>query len=812
MSLTLNEARARAALVTDVSYDISLDLTDRETFGSRTTVRFTVTEDDASTFLEIFDASDVSVTGADDWEHRDDRVVLTGLAAGAHEVSVSARLPYVTNGDGMHTFTDPADGETYVSAYLGMDMAHHVFACFDQPDIKGPLTLTTVAPDGWTVVGNGVATQDGGTWTFAATPPISTYLFVVCAGPWHSHTWEYAGLPFGWHARRSLAPLLDRDAAELRRITEACFSHYTSTFTPPYAFDSYDQMMVPEHNWGALETPGAVTFRDELLFRGEPTPMQRVGRASVIAHEMAHMWFGDLATFVWWEDSWLNESFADYMGYQVAAQAVGEQDAWTSVALRRKTSGYRADARRSTHRIAEDAESMVDVDTAFGNFDQITYAKGSAALRQLVTWLGEETFVAGANAYLEANAFGNATLADFLDALDDVSDRDVRTWAEQWLRTTGYDTIRVTRRDDVPVLTRDGSRPHTFSVAAYDDSGTHVGTRLVDLADESLELPEYAGLAVLPNAGDETFAALDLDEQTWEFVQAHLSSIDEPLTRAVTWWGAIAATRAGTLPVADFLNLVARHLSGERHPMVFEGALSLTLDAVVTPLLSPDQLPRAAEVVAAACTLALAGSPEPSLAVAATRGLAGTTSDPELLREWLASGQVEGRELDRDLRWIVVRRLVALGADPALIDTELADDPSASGELGARAARAAIPTAEAKAAAWTQMYDGAPSNREFTATSEGFWTAGQADLVAPYLTRYAAEAPAVAERRGQAYSLVVGNAFPFLPLGTDELRGLRDALATRVAKGVTTVLGRTWNDRIDDLDVALRLRASSVVE
>ncbi|MBA3781740.1 MAG: aminopeptidase N [Nocardioides sp.] len=806
MSLTLNEARARAALVTDVAYDIALDLTDRDTFGSTTTVRFTVTEEGASTFLELFDASAVAVSGAEAWEHSGNRVVLTGLAAGAHEVTVSARLPYVTNGDGMHTFTDPADGETYVSAYLGMDMAHHVFACFDQPDIKAPLSLTAVAPEGWTVIGNGVASQDGSTWSFATTPAVSTYLFVVCAGPWHSYTWEYAGLPFGWHARRSLAPLLERDAAELRRITEACFSYYTDVFEPPYAFDSYDQLMVPEHNWGALETPGAVTFRDEMLFRGEPTPMQRVARASVIAHEMAHMWFGDLATFVWWEDSWLNESFADYMGYQVASHAVGEQDAWTSVALRRKTTGYRADARRSTHPIAEDAEAMIDVDTAFGNFDHITYAKGSATLRQLVTWLGEETFLAGANAYLTAHAFANATLADFLDALDEVSDRDVRTWAEQWLRSTGHDTIRVTRDGDVPVLHREGSRPHRFTVAAYDATGTHVGSRLVDLAEAPVELPEYAGCAVLPNAGDETFAALDLDEQTWAFVQAHLSSIEQPLTRAVIWWAAIAATRAGTLSIDDLFGLVARHLSAERHPMVFEGALLLTQDAVLTPLLPPGRLAEAEEVVSAACTLALAGSPEPSLAVSAARGLTNTTSDTDLLREWLSSGQVDGRELDRDVRWLVVRRLIALGADPALIDTELADDPSASGELGARAARAAIPTADAKAAAWGEMYDGDPSNREFTATSAGFWTAGQAELVAPYLARYAAEAPAVAERRGQAYSLVVGNSFPFLPLATEDLQGLRDALAARVDEGVTTVLARTWSDRVDDLDVALKLR------
>ena len=296
---------------------------------------------------------------------------------------------------------------------------------------------------------DGDRTRPGSTWRFTTTPPISTYLFTVCAGPWHSRTWEHAGLPFGWHARASLAAELDRDFDNLREVTERCFDFYTRTFDEPYPFDSYDQVMGPGHNWGAMETAGCVTFRDEYLPRNEPDAGELVDRATVIAHEMAHMWFGDLVTMKWWQDTWLNESFADFMGYHVAHEA-GVLGSWPDFSLNRKPTGYVADGRRSTHPIAEDAEHLVDVDTAFTNFDMITYAKGASVLHQLVIWLGWDTFVKGTNVYLTRHRFGNAELADYLEALDSVTDRDVRGWAESYLRTTGFDTIRVTREGDVP--------------------------------------------------------------------------------------------------------------------------------------------------------------------------------------------------------------------------------------------------------------------------------------------------------------------------------------------------------------------------
>ena len=372
MSLTLQEARTRGASLSDVSYAVTLDLTGPGTgwFGCRTSVRFRSTAE--RTFLELTDAAELRVTvnGAPvDPAYQGTRIPLTGLLTDVpNEVVVEARLPFVTDGAGMHTMTDPADGETYVSAYVGMDLAQKVFPCFDQNDLKAPIALTVHADPAWSVLANGrTLASDGGQWRFATTPPIPVALFVVAAGPWASQRWEHAGLAFGWHARASLADELARDVGELRAITEGCFDHFAELFEEPYPFDSFDQVFVPGLNWGAQEMPGCVTYRDELLPRGAVPEHLRLFRAAVIAHEMSHMWFGDLVTMTWWEDTWLQESFADYMGYRVAADGAGFAGALLGHEAGRKPGAYDADERRSTHPVAPDPEDVPDVDSAAGD-------------------------------------------------------------------------------------------------------------------------------------------------------------------------------------------------------------------------------------------------------------------------------------------------------------------------------------------------------------------------------------------------------------------------------------------------------------
>ncbi len=803
MSLTLSEARVRADLLSAISYDVRLDLTgpqDSPTFGCRTTVRF----DSAGpeTFLELTDASELRLTvnGTPVAEPSYDgrRIVLSGL--GAHnEVVVEARVPYVTDGDGMHTFTDPADGERYVSAYLGMDIAQRVFACFDQPDLKATVALGVKADPRWTVVANGRTTsREAGSWEFATTPAISTYLFVVCAGPWHSVTWEHRGLPFGWHARRSLAAELDRDAEELMATTSACFDHYGELFSEPYAFDSYDQAFVPGQNWGALETPGCVTYRDELLPRVRITDHDRMRRGTVIAHEMAHMWFGNLVTMRWWEDSWLNESFADYMGFRVGAEAAGFEGSLVNFEALRKPGGYDADERRSTHPVAAVTEDVGDVDTAFGNFDSISYAKGNSVVRQLVTWLGDEDFLAGVNAYLTRHRFANATLADFVDALDSASGRDVRGWVDAWLRTTGFDTIRVQRDGEVPVLVREGSRPHRVRVTAYDDALRQVDTRPVDLAGEPVRCEDWAGLVVVPNTHGETFARIRLDERSWDAVAAGLAGLDDDLARAVLWASAYDLVRCGELDADGFLALLARQLPREANVAIVEGVLARTRTQIIPCQVVADRAAEALDTVAAACWAGLENAPDEQLALALTRGLATSSRDDDVLRAWLADNRTAtGTELDPELRWEVVHRLAETGgAEADLIDAELAHDPSVGGELGAATARAALPHLAAKDAAWAAMAeDEHVSNRMFSALARGLWSVEQADLLAPYVERYLREAPGIAERRGQAFSQVVGHAFPALPLDDGQVAMLREALAG----DVPTVLKRLWQDRYDDL-------------
>ena len=807
----LPEARERAALLSDVHTVLHLDLTSADDFAVEATISFRCNEPGASSFLELNGGSEVTLDG-NPAAYDAGRIALTDLAE-HNEVRVTARMPYVTDGDGMTVTIDPADGERYVCAHTSMDITQKVIPCFDQPDLKSTFTLTVTAPAHWTVLANGLledrASGEGAdTWTFATTPPFSSYLFTLVGGPWVSVTWDepYAPapggtLPFGWHARASQERELRRDAEELRRITSACFQHYTTIFEPDYPYADYQQVFAPGLNWGAMEFPGCVVFRDSYLPQGTPTELEREWVASTVAHEMAHMWFGDLVTMKWWEDSWLNESFADFMGFDVAGVAAGYTDAWTSAALTRKPTGYRADRRRSTHPIAEDTDKIVDVDTAFANFDMITYAKGNAALAQLGHWLGEEDFLAGVNRHLTTHAFGNATLADFLDSLDAATDLDVRGWAQAWLRTTGFDTLVVAREASgdgrsVPVLTRDGSRPHRLTVSAYDDAMRLVGSRDVQLGAEPVRLEEFAGRVVVPNSGDETFAVIRPDEQSWAAITAGLSSVESHLTRAMLWWTAVDLCESQVIAVADLVALADEHLRPETHPLVFEGVLR-ALQLVTRRRGEPAEVAGHLAVIADIARGAVDGG-APTLAPGASRVLARLSSDAGFLRDWL------GREdVDPGVRWAAVQRLAELG-DPSHIDAESVRDPSVSGHHAALTARALAPTAEAKAEAWQQLMGGELGSHEFDAVADGFWGWEQADLVHPYLARYVTDGLDLARRSGQAMADVIGDAFPRLPLTPDVRRELRAAVADALAGGdVPTVLARAWNDALDDLDRTL---------
>ncbi len=820
-ALTRSEAQTRAHLLDVHSYAVHLDLArGEEVFGSTTVIRFACTEPGAAAFAELRPAElrRVVLNGADldPATLRDGRLALTGLAA-ENELLVEADMTYSRTGEGMHRFTDPADGEVYVYTQCAPDEASRIFACFDQPDLKAVLEISVTAPPDWTVLSNGAGTRDDdGHWAFAPTAPLSSYLAVVVGGPLHSEWSEHDGVPLGVHCRRSLAGHLD--AEEIFDITRRSLDRYHELFEERYPFGKYDQAFVPELNFGAMENPGCVTFRDEFLFRSAVTDVERETRAIVIAHEMAHMWFGDLVTMRWWDDLWLNESFAEYMGQQVISEVTRFTTTWTGFAVKRKAWGYDADQRPSTHPVA--ARGVDDTAAARVAFDGISYAKGASVLRQLVAWLGEEAFLSGVNAHFARHRFGNADLADLLNALSGAADgRDVHGWAERWLRTSGVDTLRA----DGAALLHTGTpgepastRPHRILVGRYDLDGSGRLT-LRDRLDVEVpadgaraELPEPGGRPdlLVVNDGDLSYAKVRLDERSWQAVTVGLSTVEDQLTRALLWNTSRDMVRDGELPAADFLALVETHLPAEPVVAVVEAVLAFGRLELADRCLPPARRPAAIAALAEVCRRILRDATDAGLRLAAVRGLiqcSATGEELAVLREWLTDGRVPGGpDVDQELRWKALLQLSALGAagEPE-IAAELARDPSAAGCQGAARCGAALPDPAAKERAWQQLFsDGALSNHQLTATAEGFWQPANPEPTEGFVARYFAEI-ASAGVRGPTVATALGRTlFPSHAATPATERAAEECLRG----DLTPALRRALADQLDDLRRAVRIR------
>ncbi|WP_461015803.1 aminopeptidase N [Streptomyces daliensis] len=837
--LTRSEAQTRARLLQVQQYAVDLDLTrGEEVFGSTTRIRFTVREAGTDTFVELrpVTLSSAVLDGVelDVGALAEGRLPLRGLAEGEHELAVEAEMPYSRVGEGMHRFTDPVDGLAYLYTQCCMSDAPLVFACFDQPDLKAEFRVSVTAPMEWTVLGNGVTERVGeGRWVCAPTQPISTYLFAVAAGPYHSVRTEHAGLPFGLHVRRSLAPYLDADAEELLDITRRCFDRYHEIFDEPYPFDSYDQAFVPEFNAGAMENPGLVTFRDEFVFRSAVTDTERQTRGMVIAHEMAHMWFGDLVTLRWWDDIWLNESFAEYMGYQTLSEATRFTDTWTDFAIARKSWGYDADQRPSTHPVAPDPDAVPDTAAARLNFDGISYAKGASALRQLVAWLGEKTFLAGINDHFARHRFGNATLADFIDSLARASDRDVHGWAERWLRTTGVDAltpqVAETEGQWYVDVRHAGSRPHRLALGLY-DRVPGGGGRLVLRERLERDVPHDSGQSsvvadgsrpdlVLLNDGDLSYVKVRLDEGSWATAREALSGLPDALSRAVVWNAARDMVRDGELSPWAYLETMRAHLPSESDNAVVQSVLTFARAQVADRFVAAERRGEALDVVAETCRVVLeatAGAADAAgagLRLTAVRHFIESATSADELGVWWASGAVPGGpELDAELRWRLLLRLCVLGTAGAEdVEAALVADPSATGEEGAARCRAALPDPGAKAAAWRAMFgevseSEALSNYLFTATAQGFWQPEQAGLLEEFAGRYFVEVVELARRRGESMAEAAGRyAFPRASVEVGTLRAGEECLA---GEGPTPALRRQLADQLDDLRRALRVRGA----
>ncbi|MFI5661518.1 aminopeptidase N [Streptomyces sp. NPDC051684] len=855
--LTRSEAQTRAQLIDVERYTVALDLTvGDDTFDSRTAVRFTArTAGDTFVELKPADLRSATLDGQplDPATLADNRLPLTGLTEGPHELRIDTSMRYSHTGEGMHRFTDPTDGETYTYTQLFMEDVQRVFAAFDQPDLKARFDLTVTAPEGWTVLANGVTEHLGeGRWQAATTPLLSTYLVAVAAGPWHSIRTEHRGLPFGLHCRRSLAQYLDADAEEILDATRACFDRYHEKFDEPYPFDSYDQAFVPEFNAGAMENPGLVTFRDEFVYRSAVTDTERQTRAMVIAHEMAHMWFGDLVTLKWWDDIWLNESFAEYMGYQTLTEATRFTDTWIDFGVARKTWGYDADQRPSTHPVAP--ESVPDTASALLNFDGISYAKGASALRQLVTWLGEKDFLAGINTHFARHKFGNATLADFIESLASGTERDVHAWADAWLRTTGVDTLTAdVTSDDAwchlnlsnqgspgtwtepdPAKDRDGMRhlttltstparrPHRIAIGLFDHDPadprrltlrSRLDTDISADGGRGLSVPGPRPALIVLNDQDLSYAKIRLDPASLNTALSHLSGIPDALTRTVVWNTLRDMVRDGELAPTTYLETVAAHLPEESDLALVQGVLAFAHTQVADRYTHPAERAEALDLVTALCEDFVRRTEDgshPGLRLTAVRHLIDAARHADIIRDWYDSGAVPGGpELDPELRWRILGRLSVLGAvDEAVIEAELAHDPSATGQEGAARCRAALPDPQTKAEAWSALFTTDPehdlSNYLFTATAQGFWQPEQAGLLRDYVPRYFTDATELATRRGPAIAEAAGrHAFPVYAIDADTLR-----VGEQHVAAAPPALRRKLTDQLDDLRRALRVRGA----
>ena len=769
--LTRDEATERARLLRVDAYDVELDLTDgmggpgETTFRSTTRVRFGCTEPGAATHLDLTAPAlhEVRLNGAalDPAEVFDgNRITLTGLAAD-NELVVVADGAYMRTGEGLHRFVDPVDETVYLYTQFETFDAHRVFACFDQPDLKAVFRLVVQAPRDWVVVSNGAPTSrpaegEAGTWVFADTPRMSTYITAVVAGPYASVHDEHDGIALGIYCRASLVQHLD--AEELFTITRQGFDFYHRVFDYRYPFGKYDQLFVPEFNAGAMENAGAVTFLEDYVFRSKVTDAAYERRAETVLHEMAHMWFGDLVTMRWWDDLWLNESFATYMSVLCQVEATRWTGAWTTFANTEKTWAYRQDQLPSTHPIAAD---MVDMKAVQVNFDGITYAKGASVLKQLVAWVGQEAFLAALRDYFREHEYGNTVLADLLGALERSSGRDLSDWSAQWLETAGVNTLRPDLE-----LAADGTyasfavlqeapeqwptlRSHRVAIGCYD----LVDGRLVRTSREELdvvgartEVPALVGRPqpdlLLVNDDDLTFAKVRLDERSLRTLTAHVGDLDESLPRALCWAALWDMTRDAELPARDFVSAVLSGIGRERDIGLVQSLLRQTASALAL-FADPAWAPTGRESLAATTAELLhAAEPGSDLQLAFVRALAGAATSPEhlaLLRGLLdGTAEVEGLAVDTDLRWSLLLRLVVLGeAGDAEIDAELTRDSTSAGERQARAARAARPTPEAKAEAWRlAVEDESVPNAVQSAVIGGFWQADQLPLLTPWVPTY----------------------------------------------------------------------------
>jgi len=769
LNSTRAEAAERAAHLSIKAYEVELDLTQgEEIFISHTVVKFTCNKPGYSTFIDAVGKSVISATlngqVVDTANYDGESIFINNLAA-ENELVIKLNGLYSKTGEGLQRSVDPVDNEIYLYSQGETAFIRKMYPCFDQPDLKATFTLSVTAPDHWQVISNNplkekaALTDKKAKWSFTTTPRISTYITALIAGPYYNVQDEYVGkkkVPLGIYCRKSLAEFLDPE--DIFLITKQGFAYFEKVFGLEYPFEKYDQIAVVDFNWGAMENAGAVTFLERLLvFRSKVTERMYNARANTILHEMAHMWFGDMVTMKWWDDLWLNESFAEWSSYLAMVEATRFKKSWTGFNQERKNWAYRQDQLTSTHPIVSD---MKDIDTVSGNFDGISYAKGASVLQQLVAHVGRDNFILGLQRYFAKHAFKNTTLDDLLVELTQTSGRDLKPWVSTWLQTAGVNTLRpsleiendtyksVSVIQEAPTMPVGSSelRPHRMAVGLYDLVGNKIALRKsveLDVAGSKTVVSELAGQKVadllLINDRDLTYAKIRFDERSIATLKAHLGKIDDSLTRALCWSAAWDMLRDAEISATDFIDIALAGLPGE--------------DDIATVTIIANQLVTAVELYSAPSKRDSArlkvGNAYEQMVRSATAGsdhqlqfarnftsFAASAEHNDLIKE-LLDGKLSGLKVDADLRWIFVIALAERGLmDKAALSAELLRDNTLTGALSHATALAALPTAEAKAETWKSITTEEISTSQREAKLAGFMRALHRPLLTAYVDPY----------------------------------------------------------------------------
>lgn len=748
MTLTRDEARSRSEVITDLHYDVALDLRDgpiEGVFGSRTRIRFTARPGRA-TFADlgpgVVERAELNGRPVHHDEARH-RLLLDGLAAD-NELTVDAAVEFATSAVGLRRIRDPGDGTVTVHAHFQPFAAHRVFCCFDQPDLRGRFTLTVRAPADWTVVSATAARAvrvipGGREWSFGPTPPLSTYHVGLAAGHFHIVRVWRAGVPIEFCCRPALAHRLRPGA--LADVVAAGLVWFTEAFGRPFPYEELRWVFVPDFPAGGMENVGAVMLDESHLRPGDDRDAVDGAFAELLLHELCHMWFGNLVTISWWDDLWFNEAFATHFAHRAMIDVLGRGD-WAGAArIRRKAQAYTDDT--AVRRPVPDTAGLI---TAFG---PAVYVKAAALLDQLELHIGADAFHAGIGTVLAEHAHASVRSSEVIAAWEGASDRNLEALLAGWFDAPGVavvDTIArsATGADPAALVlscSREGPLPQQVRVEVHDV----IDDRLVRRAAETVEVtgglvpvPGCRGqprsALLLPNADDRAYLTVRFADADVATLERHLGSIPDAVARSVAWHALAGMAETAHLPASRWVAILSRHAGAEPDidtigPLFRQG------------LHTADHL--CADGRTAALRRALAHCADAAMRASAPGGRAqlfwlrqriAADPDPSFAHGLLDGAlAVDGVELDTELSWHLVLRLATLGAiDGDSIDAVATRDPSPRGSRRRQTARASRPDRNAKDEATTLVWSPGSPYPLVHAVLDGFWRPGQEELLEPY--------------------------------------------------------------------------------